>query len=158
MKTTALILTLGAASLCANPADEYVNFIRQIQKETGVEWDVGVAASGSALSPEGVTIGGAFFELWSVHNSTADEHLLDEQFVSAFLPSSAITIQTGDPYKPIPRTRVDQPFTVIVDVKGLLKDTGSVTSLLNQVANATSETPPEELALDPDALKSWEEL
>lgn len=158
MKTTVLISLLGAATLGANPAADYVNFIRQIQKDSGVEWDVSVASSGSALSPEGVTLDGAFFELWAVHGTEVCEHLLDEQFVSAYLPGSGITIETLDPYRAIARTRVDQPFTVTVDVRGLLKNDGMVQSFLNHVDGATDATPPEELAYDPELLKSWEEL
>jgi len=120
----------------ADPADDYVNFIRQTQVDSGVEWDVTVAPSGESLSHEGVGPDGSIFELWSLHNLTASEYLLDEQYVSSYLPNAQLSITSADPYSLVPRTRVDQPFTVTVVVSGL--DDGS------------SGTPPEDI---PEAAK-----
>lgn len=119
MKTSASLLVLLTSVAAANPAD-YLNFVRQIQVDSLVEWDVTVAAQGSMISPEGVGPAGSLYQLWSVHKLTATEFHLDEQFVSAYTPEAAITIRTADPYGPIPRTRVDQPFSVRIDVDGLL--------------------------------------
>ena len=99
---------------------EYVNFIRQIQQDSGVEWDISVDANGEVISPEGVSEDGSFFQLWSIHTDSASEFLLDEQFVTSYTPNAAITIQTGDPYQPVTRTRADQPFRVTFNVDGLL--------------------------------------
>lgn len=105
-------------------AVDYANFIRQIQQDSGVEWDLAVGPDGEQISPEGVSVDGSFFQLWSIHSNSADEFLLDEQFVTSYTPNGAVTIQTGDPYQPIPRTRVDQPFSVTfaVNVDCLLPD------------------------------------
>ena len=123
MKTSLFISLLGAAAAWGNPAD-YVNFVRQIQEDSGVEWDVAVAPSGTMLSPEGVGPQGSLYQLWSIHNTTASEYHLDEEFVSAYTPNASIKIQTADPYEHIARTRVDQPFSVRIQVTGLLPQGG----------------------------------
>lgn len=124
MKTrTILVAAMLTGSLGADPADDYVNWIRQTQEDSGVEWDVTVAPSGVSLSPEGVGPDGSNFELWSIHNLTAVEYLLDEQFVSSYLPTALIKITSADPYQAVTRTRVDQPYTVTITVAGL--DDGS---------------------------------
>lgn len=123
MKTIVCVSALAVATACADP-DDYVNFVRQIQEDSGIEWDVSVAPSGSMLSPEGVGPHGSLFQLWSIHSLTASEYRLDEEFVSAYTADAAIAIITGDPYEHIARTRVDKAFTVEVSVSGLLEQTG----------------------------------
>jgi len=118
MRRFAPLTILLAGGLGAAPED-YVNFVRQIQQDSGVEWDVTVASSGQMLSPEGVGPAGSLFQLWSIHGPTAFEYHLDEEFVSAYTPSASIVIETGDPYPHVPRTRVDQPFNVTIDISGL---------------------------------------
>jgi hypothetical protein len=120
MKKLITLSALLPAVLHADTADDYVNFIRQVQQDTGVEWDVAVAQEGTLLSPTGVSVDGSFFQLWSIHNTTVTEYLLDEQFVTAYTPNATVEIQTTDPYGPVRRTRVDQPFQVKVTVTGLL--------------------------------------
>ncbi len=136
MKTARILLLLLPGTAFADPADHYENFIRQIQVDSGLEWDVTVGPEGQCLSEEGVGPDGSNFELWSVHIDTANDYLLDEQYVSSFLPNAQIAITSADPYSLIPRTRVDQPFTVSILVSGL--DDG------------TSGIPPDEI---PEAAK-----
>jgi hypothetical protein len=119
MKTLSCLLLAFSATVLADPADDYVNFIRQTQADTGVEWDVSVASSGESLSPEGVGKEGSFFQLWAIHSPTANQYMLDEQYVSSYLPTAKIVIITGDPYTSVARTRVDQPFSVRITVDGL---------------------------------------
>ena len=116
------ILLLVAAMPCmvsADPAD-YVNFVRQIQQDSGVEWDMGVGPNGTKISPTGVSAQGSFFELWAIHSLTVSEFLLDEQYVTAYTPNATVSIITRDPYEAIPRTRADQPFQVQIAVRGLI--------------------------------------
>ncbi len=120
-KSVLLLASVLPATLYADP-DDYVNFIRQIQQDSGVEWDVTVPPSGNAISPTGVSSDGAFFELWSIHNESVSEFLLDEQYVTAYTPNATIRIVTGDPYRAIRRTRVDQPFQVQITVTGLIDE------------------------------------
>jgi hypothetical protein len=112
----------------------YVNFIRQIQQDSGVEWDISVDGYGEVISPEGVSEDGSFFQLWSIHTDSASEFLLDEQFVTSYTPNAAITIQTGDPYQPVTRTRADQPFMVTFNVDGLLSLKPGIPLAAQQVA------------------------
>lgn len=115
---------LSAFILCpafagADLSKDYLNFIRQIQQDTGVEWDVSVARKGNALSQTEIDEGGSLFELWSIHTATGKEYLLDKKFVSAYTPKANIEIIAPDTYGGVKRTRVDQPFQVKVTVKGL---------------------------------------
>ena len=123
MKTIRAILCLSTLALSAAVAapEEYVNFVRQVQSDSGVEWDVTVTPRGQMLSPEGVGPKGSLYRLWSLHSLTASEYLLDEEFVSSYSPVATIEILTADPYETIPRTRVDQPFVVNIEIGGLLR-------------------------------------
>jgi hypothetical protein len=123
MKIIQLLLVIAAAPLAASPAN-YINFIRQIQQDSGVEWDVTVVPRGSGLSPEDVGTDGSLFQLWSIHSPTAFEYHLDEEFVSAYTPIVGIDIQTGDDYPYVPRTRADQSFQVTIKVDGLINGMG----------------------------------
>jgi len=98
----------------------YVNFIRQQQQATGVVWDMPVSATGSASAALAMENNGALFQLWSVDQTTARDYLLDQKLVGAYLPAADIKVTTLDPYASRPRTRVDQPFTVDINVSGLL--------------------------------------
>lgn len=115
-----LILAFAAAGLASVHAQDYTNFIRQVQLPSGVQWDAAVAATGQRNSLLALDIGGARFELWTVRNSPLTSFLLDTRFVGAFAPSAEIRITSEDPYTVIPRTRADRPFFVTYIVSGLL--------------------------------------
>ena len=117
----ASLLAFWPSFLQASP-EEYVNFVRQIQQDSGVEWDMGIGSSGVKISPTGVSSAGSFFELWAIHDQSITEYRLDEQYVTAYTPNAAITILTGDPYRAVARTRVDQPFQVHISVRGLIDE------------------------------------
>ena len=119
-KHTLILAVAMPCMVSADPADDYVNFVRQIQQDSGVEWDIGVGTAGTKISPTGVSAEGSFFELWSVHSLSVSEFLLDEQYVTAYTPNADINIITEDPYAAIPRTRVDRPFQVQISVRGLI--------------------------------------
>ncbi len=125
MKATYLLL--GALALLCSRAsaagEGYVNFIRQTQQNTGVVYSVNVASTGNAGSQGLLETGGALFQLYTV-DSTGKDYLLDQKLVGAFLPSATVSIATQDPYKDpvtgMPRTRADKPFTVTVNVAGIV--------------------------------------
>lgn len=121
MKTIALFLTLTAIHASA---DSYVNFVRQSQQGTGVVWDMPVAATGNGPSALAIETGGSLFQLWTIEQTKNQDYLLDQKLVGAYLPKADIKITTLDPFAPYPRTRVDQPFTVRIDVAGLLTGNG----------------------------------
>ncbi len=123
MKLVSLILALASLNTFAQ-SSAYVNFVRQIQQGTNVVWDMPVAAVGTAPSALTLGSGGALFQLWTVEQTTAKDYLLDQKLVGAYLPTADITIKTLDPYAPWPRTRVDQPFSVTINVNGLLTGAG----------------------------------
>lgn len=107
----------------------YQSFIRQIQQpETPdaapVEWDMPVEAVGTASSALALESKGALFQLWTIDQATAKDHLLDQKLVGAYLPKADLKITTRDPYALATRTRVDQPFTVEIEVADLLPGTG----------------------------------
>lgn len=123
MKTYLLLASLLCSHVHA-AGEGYVNFIRQQQKTTGVVWSMPVVPKGTGPSQLPLEQDGALFQLWTVEQATAKDYLLDQKLVGAYLPSAGITIRTLDPYSVVPRTRADQPFTVSVQVGGLLSGTG----------------------------------
>ncbi|MBK1830553.1 hypothetical protein JIN77_07435 [Verrucomicrobiaceae bacterium R5-34] len=78
-----------------------------------------IAASGSQNAPEGVN-GTSVFQLWTVHETTGADYLLDEKTVSSYHPQATVTVTSQDPYEAVPRTRVDQPFNVKVNISGIV--------------------------------------
>lgn len=122
MKAALMLATLLPAAGFAQ--DEWVNFIRQNQLDTGVVWQLPVVPKGQAPSPLALETGGALFQLWTIRQSDAQDFLLDQKLVGAYLPSADIRIHTADPYPNICRTRADQPFSVEIEVRGLLAGEG----------------------------------
>ena len=123
MKRILSLFLIGAIQSVAQQ-ESYVNFIRQQQQSSGVIWDMPVVPAGEAPSALAIENGGSLFQLWTIEQTGTKDHLLDQKVVGAYLPAADITITTLDPYKPVPRTRVDQPFTVEIDVAGLLTGEG----------------------------------
>jgi hypothetical protein len=97
-----------------------VSFLRQQQQGTEVVWDMPLAAQPTPLS---LTNGGTLFQFWTVESTTAKDHLRDQKRMAAYLPSADIKVRTLDLDAKSQRTRVDQPFTLEIQVDGLL--TGS---------------------------------
>jgi hypothetical protein len=98
----------------------WTNFLRQRQALSGVELQTNVPNTGSRLSLLPLEENGAQFTIWTLKSGTGEvPRLLATQFVDAYQNSATVEIQTGDPYTLIPRTRVDKPFTVRVQVCGL---------------------------------------
>lgn len=101
-------------------AQTYTNFIRQVQGDTGVQWDATVAFQGTQASQLEVPLAGSRFELWTLLSSPLKSYLLDTKFVGAYVPSASVVIRTEDPYALVPRTRADRPFHVDLTTGGLL--------------------------------------
>jgi hypothetical protein len=118
--TILLAATLAGASGAV--AQDFVNFVRQVQVNEGIEYDVQVAANGTQLSPLAIDPGGARFELWTIQQSPLKDFLIDHRYVSAYIPRAYVRIYSEDPYSVIPRTRVDRPFNVEIAVDGLIMD------------------------------------
>jgi hypothetical protein len=58
--------------------------------------------------------------LWTIEQTAAKEYLLDQKMVNAYLPTADIKVTTLDPYGRVARTRIDQPFSVEINISGLL--------------------------------------
>lgn len=121
MKRSLLFLALSTASIfAANSTVPYVNFVRQNQQASGVVWDMPVDAVGAGNSALLLETGGSLFQLWTINQNVGQDYLLDQKLVGAYLPKADLKIITLDPNGSVPRTRVDQPFTVEITVANLL--------------------------------------
>ncbi len=118
MKSALSILLL--ATTAAPASNEFINFVRQTQRASGVVWDMPVDPAGSSPSVFPLEESGALFELWTVHRETGKSHLLDWKTVGAYLPHAQLKVTTGDPCTRVARTRADQPFAVAITIGGLL--------------------------------------
>jgi hypothetical protein len=114
------VIDLSGLLSAAASAQTYTNLIRQFQLISGVQRDASVDYKGNRDSVLSVPVGGSRFELWTMLSSPQTNYLLDTKYVGTFVPSAAIAIHTEDPYKLIPRTRADRPFSVDVTINGLL--------------------------------------
>jgi len=125
MKTNRILLAAVVAGLAATSADaqNYTNWIRQVQVASGAEWDVNdIPQAGNQLSPLAIDPGGARFELWTINNSTLADALLNQVYVGTYVPQAVLTIASEDPYQSVIRTRADRPFTVTLDLSGMVTD------------------------------------
>ncbi len=125
MKTAlhTLAVSLLGLSAVSGQSSDYTNFIRQVLlgSDPAIYWDVSVESKGERLSPVALDLAGARYELWTVKSKPWTSYLLDTAYVSAFAPEAEIVIETLDPDGgTVPRTRADQPFSVEIQVKGLL--------------------------------------
>jgi hypothetical protein len=122
MKTILPWMLIGAIQASAQSAGE-VRFIRQHQQGTGVVWDMPAAAPEMLPSTPALEKGSALFQLWSVQQSAPKDSLRDQKLVGAYLPAADLKVITLDPCTRVARTRVDQPFTVEINLAGLLPAT-----------------------------------
>jgi hypothetical protein len=124
MKASSLLCVLLLNSPAFAAGEGFVNFIRQTQQETGVVWSMPVDSKGSAASPLVLEGKGSAFQLWTVDQATAQDYLLDQKLVGAYLPVASVAVTTLDTTGKVPRTRADQPFTVTYQISGLLAGAG----------------------------------
>lgn len=123
MKTTIQCLIAAGMILSASAHAQtvtYMNYIRQVQFPSGVQWDATVAAAGQQLSQLAIDPGGARFELWTVSSSGPTSYLIDTSYVGTYIPVSTVVVRTEDTTSAVPRTRADRPFYIDVTVSGLL--------------------------------------
>ncbi len=123
MKFFPLFLALASLNASAQSSN-HINFIRQAQQQTNVVWDMQVESKGAAPSSLTLEGTGSLFQLWTIQSDDAKDYLLDQKLVGAYLPKADVKITTLDPYPHVTRTRVDQPFTVEIQVADLLTGTG----------------------------------
>ena len=116
MKRIIPLLLIGAAHAGDVP-DAPVTILRQNSQGTGVVWDMPAASAG----PIGKSA--ALVELWSIDAARAEDRLVDQKLVSPYLPKANLKIKTLDSEGKVPRTRVDQPFIVDIEISDLLTGT-----------------------------------
>jgi hypothetical protein len=148
MKLLVPLLLTGALHAGAAP-DSGVSFTRSLCD--GVQWDQPTDATPATAYPRS----GTLIQSWSIDSSRGLEFLADQKITASYLPSAEITVRTLDPEGRIPRTRVDQPFTVEIQAAGLLTGPGmpvSASSVLleRHLANYL----PDDDCLDPAAVRS----
>ncbi|BCU78506.1 hypothetical protein [Luteolibacter sp. LG18] len=118
------LATAAAISPLAAQTTGYTTFIRQTQQSTGVVWDMPFTAlTGSSASQLALETNGALFQLYAVKTSGNVSYLLDQKLVGAYVPTATVTITSQDPYTKVTRTRADKPFTVNINVAGLVSGT-----------------------------------
>ncbi|MDQ8189433.1 hypothetical protein [Roseibacillus persicicus] len=114
----AVITTSAAAD------DEWTVTLVQKHLESSGVFQGSVAREGSRVSFAPIPEGGSEFNLWAYRNGPLglEEHLVDTETVGAYLPKGTLWITTADPYAGgIPRTRIDQGFTLNFEIEGLRK-------------------------------------
>jgi len=118
------LATAAAVSPLAAQSASYTTFIRQTQQSTGVVWDQPFTTlTGSSTAQLAMETNGALFQLYAVKTSGAVSYLLDQKLVGAYLPTATVKTVTEDPYTKVTRTRADRPFSVQINVAGLVSGT-----------------------------------
>ena len=118
-RSLALSISLLLAAGTPAGAQNFVNFLRQTQLDTYVQWDVAIDPSGTMTSPAPSGEVGSLYELWAVNEETGAEITIARKYFSEDMPKISLEIQTTDPYAKLARTRVDQPFQIRMAVAGL---------------------------------------
>ncbi len=113
------LLLLGAAHAAPVP-DHSVGILRQKLEGTGITWDMPATRADNPASASAGNQGTTLAQLWSIDPANARDHLLDHTITSPYLPKASIKITTLDPDGKTPRTRVDQPFTLHIELANLL--------------------------------------
>lgn len=128
MKTilsTPLFIGIGFLSSLQGQ-ENYEFFLDQQNLSGGGFFRAPIERTGTMLSALPVPIGGSEFTVWAMEDRGSEApvwHKIAEETVAAYLPTATLSIQTSDPFAGgIPRTRVDQPFTLNLEVEGLLGD------------------------------------
>ncbi len=108
-----------AASLTPLNAEGYSQLIRLEQNDTKVVRVMPFSTDRNDSAPRINEADGAILQIWTVRDDGGEEILTDERLVGVNAPKAAVTIRATDSYKGVPRTRVDQPFSVDFQVKNL---------------------------------------
>lgn len=134
---TPALAALAISSLALPAAEEDWTIVliqRQLESGATQQTPVGVQGSRAALAP--VPEGGSEFQLWALNPDAGldSETLIDTEVVAAFLPNGELSITTPDDHVgDIPRTRIDQGFTLNYEVSGLLPNTPDAPAAAKEV-------------------------
>lgn len=131
-------LCLAVVFACCAPSEaEWSVTLVQKQLRTNNTYQTTVSTEGRQVSLAPIPEGGAEFFLWAIEQKSGQqdiETLIDTEVVGAYEPQGSLRIITSDPYEgSVPRTRIDQGFTLEYRVEGLLAGGGHVPVAAQQV-------------------------
>lgn len=135
---TSMVWFLALAGLLAatcSPAQEPEAWVRQTDLATGQIYDTPiVGAGGSYTAPVRVNETGSLYELFARGTAwDSNIYLLDTKLIGTYNPEVEISITSEDSYVRgdpasatfVKRTRADRPFTVNIQVDGLVENSTS---------------------------------
>jgi hypothetical protein len=131
------LLTLACLGWCSQAAAYNESWVRQTDLATGLVYDMPIQSEGTSNygAPLAVSQTGARFELFARGTAWDSKiYLLDTKIIRAYTPVATVTIDSEDGYVRgdpssgtyVKRTRVDRPFTVRVNVSGLVPTSPNV--------------------------------
>ncbi|MGJ8724915.1 MAG: hypothetical protein ACSHYB_10200 [Roseibacillus sp.] len=151
-------LLIGACStslVTANPDEWTVTLVQKHLESAGV-FQGEVEMEGNRVSFAPVPEGGSEFTLWAYRRGPngLEEHQVDTEVVGAYLPKGRLWITTEDPYTGgIPRTRIDQGFTLNFEIEGLMSGSDAPKAAKRVLLDhrlASAEGDPKESNLGPE--------
>lgn len=132
MKSKLLFFSLITTAALAQEPEAWV---RQTDLATGQIYDTPITGSGgSYTAPVRVNETGSLYELFARGTAWDNNiYLLDTKLIGTYNPEATISVVTEDPYLRgdassgtfVRRTRADRPFTVNIEVSGLVADSTS---------------------------------
>lgn len=102
-------------------AADGVAILRRIEAKTGVVWDMPPSDATTSLPSETGSPRAALYQKWTIDESRG-QTLTDQWLAGSNFPSVRLRVRTLDPAGKSPRTRVDQPFKLEIEIAGLLSD------------------------------------
>lgn len=102
-----------AAALCPVLDAEAVDIRRVEIPSSGIVWDAPADASPAASRA-------SWIREWSITGADASDAWIDARLAGTCVPSASVTVKTLDPDGETPRTRIDQSFTLSIELGGLL--------------------------------------
>ncbi len=146
MKASRLITVLGALAVVSGAAAQSTQaWVRETDLSNGMIYDIPLQPTGGTFAPPlAISTTGNTFELYAKGTAWDTKvYLLDTKIVRAYSPVADFQVTTEDPYvrgdvtsgRYVRRTRADRPFSVNVQVSGLVP--GSPSQAENAVYFAT---------------------
>lgn len=136
MKHFPLLIFVALVSIATAQGEWSVTLVQK-QLRTHNIYQTTISAEGRQISLAPIPEGGSEFFLWAIEQKSGKpnvETLIDTEVVGAYEPKGSLRITTPDPYNgAIPRTRIDQGFTLEYRVEGLLTKDSDAPASAKQV-------------------------
>ena len=124
------ILLIGLAAARIAVADQAETWVRQTDLTNGMLYDIPLSPTGGPFAaPLPISEMGSTFELFALGNGWDTKiYHLDTKLIRAYAPKVKVDIVSEDPYVRgdplsstyVRRTRADRPFSVKIDITGLV--------------------------------------